>query len=187
MICEKELIELCEKEGFQLFKTETGLDDETDICLDTDDIGELFRLCRSYTEKCLFYHFGKDGYGTKIPLEDVYKNILEYVNESIEDNFRARELLYEDDKTLFIDKYRDEIEAKLMEYNAGENRGKIFYPYLDIFISHYGERIGICLFDQDLDKKQKDFEEFADFLEEIKVRIIQDINNLIEERETESK
>lgn len=189
MIYEKDLINLCKSHDYQLFKTETELN-ENDIYLDTDDINEFFRLCKCYEETCIFYYYDEMEYGNKLSMDILCENIANHVRENINDLFRIVNILHDDITNIIndsIERYKDEIAKKIIKYNNAEYRGNTFYSSLDIYILHFGTKIGICLFSDEYDLWKEEQDDLLVFLNTLENKIINDIKKLVEEKELESQ
>lgn len=142
---EKELIKMCEINGVEAFDTVTGLDWDTDIILNTDDIEEVFRLCKGFNEKVVFYAYTIDSDKENSEPENVRKRIIHLV----ENNCRSytygwfSSSVTDEEIEELVDKYDQEIQAiSNRTLIDGENISSVT---LDVFISHYGDRMGVSL------------------------------------------
>lgn len=147
---EETLVRLCKENGLKAFKATIGLDEETDIILDSDDITEFFDVCKSYDAKCVFYSCIKEEPESAL-LDKV--NIMERIKTFVtsEDlHVKYGSWTYDDsdaiDVSALLDKYSDIVDSLVQKQSALLT----VYPYdkplfMDVFIPVQGCFIGVAL------------------------------------------
>lgn len=146
IVNEETLLQLCKDNGVEAFEVLEGLDFDTDIILNTDDIEEVFRLCRCYNEKAVFYSYTVDTNENALAENAIEQRISGLVEKkSFAYNTRSwldREITSEDIDNV-IEKHAEEIKKIVLMHT--EEKEEINSIALDVFISHYGDRMGVSI------------------------------------------
>lgn len=144
IVNEETLLQLCKDNDVEAFEVIEGLDLDTDIILNTDDIEEVFRLCRCYNEKAVFYSYTVDTNDNNLAQKAIEQRVSVLVEEkSFAYNTRSwlnREITSEDIDNA-IEKHTEDI--RKIALIQTEERDQINSITLDVFISHYGDRMGV--------------------------------------------
>ena len=186
IVNEETLIQLCKDNGVEAFDVLEGLDWDTDIILNTDDIEEVFRLCRCYNEKAIFYSYTVDTKEYDSDVDNIkrkVKGLVEKKSIAYTDSWFNRVINSEDIDEI-VERHTDDIKRISVLFTKTD--GEVNSITLDVFISHYGDRMGVSLCVEAEDSKNGDFEDSVNKLVDI---IIGEIDALhkqrIEERTTE--
>lgn len=190
MMDEKALLKICEKHNMKAFKVMTGLDEDTDIILDTEDLENLFDVCKCYDAQCLYYHFimsskedfllNRDKFQTRI--DDIISQIGKVYN-----SFTTYDVIHIDVSTL-MEKYDDEIIKLINRQNNDLNKISFEKPLvMDVFFSSHGDRVGITIYNDNIDPQEECLWHHK-YLEEFEEKVRKEIHNLYyEARETMKK
>ena len=187
IVNEETLLQLCKDNGVEAFEVLEGLDLDTDIILSTDDIEEVFRLCRCYNEKAVFYSYTVDTNENALAEKTIEQKISVLVEKkSFAYNTRSwldREITSEDIDDA-IERHAEDIK-KIALMNT-EEKQQINSITLDVFISHYGERMGVSIY-VEAEENETDYNESS--IDKLVDTIVEEIDILnrqrIDERNTE--
>ena len=145
IVNEESLLQLCKDNGIEAFEVLEGLDLDTDIILNTDDIEEVFRLCRCYNEKVVFYSYTVDTNENDSNVDNIKRKVkclVERQSTAYTDSWFDR-LISSEDIDEIIEKHAEDI--KCISVSSVKTVGKVNSIMLDVFISHYGNRMGVSI------------------------------------------
>ena len=145
LVNEETLLKLCKDNGLEAFETMDGLDWDTDLILNSDDIDEVFRLCKGYNEKVIFYSYNldMDDEISSDNIEEKIRNAVKNKTEQYTNNWFGINLVNYSDIDVLIDKHLEDIQY--LSVNLDTEEHKINSITLDVFISHAGDRMGVSI------------------------------------------
>ena len=183
MINEKEFLKICNEKGLKAFKVTTELDD-ADIQLDSDELDTFFEVCKCYDVGCVFYSYiqqTKEMY--ELDREKLVKHIEEFVNRDII-RVRYNPFGFDDDAIdvdVLVEKYEQKIDTII------KKQDKVFDDYkwgkpmlLEVFMTAHGDRIGITLFNDEL-QSENELIWKSSVIEELDRELEADIASMYEE------
>jgi len=189
MMNEKALLMICKKHNMKAFKVTSGLDEDTDIILDTEELEYLFEVCKCYDVKCLYYHFIMSSKEDFLLNRDKVQNHIDNMISELGNEYNSF-TTYDTiniDVNAVMEKYDEEIVELINKQNAELNQISFDKPLImDIFFSNHGDRIGVTLYNDDIDL-QEEYLWHHGRLKEFERRIHKDILNQYETAREEMK
>lgn len=183
MISEKDFLDICKLNGLKAFKVTTELDD-TDILLDTDDINVFLEVCRCYSITCVYYSYVEQ-------MREAYEINKDQLMEHIEDFISSNEIRIRynpfgfNDDAIELDSLLEKYECKIDEIIDRQShlieKCEWGTPLaLEVFIPHYGDRIGISIFNDSLNV-QSELKWYSKLIEDLDEELEKEIAFLYSE------
>lgn len=184
MIDEKSFVDLCKSKGLATFKVTTELDDDTDILLDTENLEVFFDLCKCLDAKCIFYSYtsqNKDSY--ELDKEKLIEHIKEFIDND-ELKYRYDPFGFHEDAielTVLLEKYDSKIDEIIEKQKRLLEKCIWDKPLiLEAFISNNGDRIGITIFNEDVEA-ETELKWNAKLIDELDKELEKDIESMYAE------